>query len=319
MPEVKRLRGRVVTVYSLRMLPQSVSRLDHALSSPPLDHDEDGPSDPFIVAEIGINHNGDIDIVRRMIDVAVSSGCDAVKFQKRTVDIVYSQAVLDQERESPWGQTQRDQKLGIELSPDDYRWINDYCAEQGILWSASAWDLESLKFVEAFRPPFHKVASAMLTHESFIEAVAGLGRPTLISTGMIDLERLDPVVSLFKSEGTPVVLLHSVSTYPANEADLNLMMMRTLRKRYDLPIGYSGHEASVSPSIIAVASGAKVLERHVTLDRSMYGSDQSASLEESGLRQLVSSVRKIPVVMGDGVKRWVDGEREVAAKLRYWE
>ena len=273
----------------------------------------------FVIAEVGINHNGDMKLAKKLIDIAAESGCDAVKFQKRTIDLVYTSEVLNAPRESPWGATQRAQKEGLEFSRAQYEEINAYCQDKGIAWSASAWDIPSLDFIEEFDPPFHKVASAMLTHRAFIEEVASKGRTTLISTGMATLEIIDEVVGVFKKAGTPFVLLHTVSTYPSPEADLNLSMIHTLHERYGVPVGYSGHEPSVSPSIVAASLGASVIERHITIDRTMYGSDQAASLEENGLRQLVSVIRKIPAMLGTGEKDWAPGEREVAGKLRYWE
>ncbi len=277
------------------------------------------PSRSLVIAEVGINHNGDMALAKQLIDIAVDSGCDAVKFQKRTIDLVYTAEVLNSPRESPWGSTQRAQKEGLEFSRAQYDEINSYCNDKGIAWSASAWDIPSLDFIEEFDPPFHKIASAMLTHREFIEAVASKGRTTLISTGMATLEMIDEVVEVFKKIGTPFVLLHTVSTYPSPEADLNLSMIHTLHERYGVPVGYSGHEPSVSPSIVAASLGASVIERHITIDRTMYGSDQAASLEENGLRQLVSVIRKIPAMIGSGQKDWAPGEREVAGKLRYWE
>jgi N-acetylneuraminate synthase len=272
-----------------------------------------------IVAEIGINHNGDMGIARDLIAMAKRCGCDAVKFQKRSVDVVYAPHVLDAPRDSPWGTTQRDQKNGLEFNSEEYGEIAGICRDLDIEWSASAWDIESLEFVESFNPPFHKIASALLTHRDLVEAVAALGRPTLISTGMATTDIIDDVVDRFRRDGTPFALMHTVSTYPTPESDLNLAVIQTLRRRYEVPVGYSGHEPSVSPSIVAAALGAQVIERHITLDRTMYGSDQAASLEESGLRQLVATVRKIPRLIGSGVKDWAPGEEDVAAKLRYWE
>jgi N-acetylneuraminate synthase len=272
-----------------------------------------------VIAEVGINHNGDMELAKRLIDIAVDTGCDAVKFQKRTVDLVYAPEVLGAPRESPWGTTQRDQKEGLEFSREQYQEIDAYCRARGIAWSASAWDIPSLEFLEEFQPPFHKVASALLTHRSFIEAVASKGRVTLISTGMATYDIIDGVVEVFQSAGTPFVLLHTVSTYPSPEADLNLSVIHTLQERYGVPVGYSGHEPSVSPSVVAAALGATVIERHITIDRSKYGSDQAASLEANGLRQLVATIRKIPAMLGSGEKDWAPGEREVAGKLRYWE
>ena len=272
-----------------------------------------------VIAEVGINHNGDMELAKRLIDMAADTGCDAVKFQKRTIELVYPTDVLDALRESPWGTTQRAQKEGLEFSRHQYQEIDEYCRERGIFWSASAWDIPSLDFIEEFDPPFHKVASAMLTHRAFIEAVASKGRTTLISTGMATLEIIDEVVEVFRKAGTPFVLLHTVSTYPSPETDLNLSMIHSLQERYGAPVGYSGHEPSVSPSIVAASLGASVIERHITIDRTMYGSDQAASLEENGLRQLVTVIRKIPAMLGTGEKDWAPGEREVAGKLRYWE
>lgn len=277
------------------------------------------PEHVVVVAEVGINHNGDIQLAKRLIDIAVDTGCDAVKFQKRTIELVYAPEVLNAPRESPWGSTQRDQKEGLEFSREQYLEIDAYCRERGIAWSASAWDIPSLEFLEEFDPPFHKVASALLTHKTFVEAVASKGRVTLISTGMATYEIIDEVVEVFKRAGTPFVLLHTVSTYPSPEAHLNLSMIHSLQERYGVPIGYSGHEPSVSPSVVAAALGATVIERHITIDRSMYGSDQAASLEENGLRQLVATIRKVPAMLGTGDKDWAPGEREVAGKLRYWE
>jgi len=275
--------------------------------------------DIFIVAEIGINHNGDIEIAKRLIDQAVQSGCSAVKFQKRTISTVYPQSLLNQPRESPWGTTQRDQKEGLEFSYEDYRVIDDYCKRRGIPWFASAWDIESQRFLRTFDCPYNKIASAMLTHKQFITFVAEEKKVTFISTGMSTLQDIDQAVEIFENSSCPFILLHSVSTYPANEADLNLRVIQTLKERYGCMVGYSGHESSVSPSIMAAVLGAKVIERHITLDRAMYGSDQSASLEPNGLQNLVSSLRKVAVCLGDGEKRILEGERIVARKLRYWE
>jgi N-acetylneuraminate synthase len=272
-----------------------------------------------VIAEIGINHNGDLDLAKKMIDMAVSSGCDAVKFQKRTIEIVYTADVLDALRESPWGTTQREQKNGLEFDLEAYREIDSYCKSKGIQWSASAWDLPSLEFVENFSPPFHKVASALITHMEFLEAVAKLKRLTFVSTGMADEKMVADAVEVFEKHGTPLVLLHTVSTYPSPEEDLNLRAMKTLRDTFRLPVGYSGHETSVSPSIVAASLGAVAIERHITVDRTMYGSDQAASLEEAGLRNLVAVVRKIPKMMGSGKIDWAPGEDAVAKKLRYWE
>lgn len=272
----------------------------------------------YIIGEIGINHNGDLDIARQLIDMAKRCGCDAVKFQKRTLDIVYTQELLDSPRESPWGTTQREQKEGLEFDEAGYDEIDRYCREVGIEWFASAWDIPSQKFMRKYDLKHNKVASAMVTHPDFLEVVAEEGKKTFLSTGMCTWEEIDCAVAIFKKYDCPVVLLHTVSEYPAPDEVLNIACMLTLRQRYGLPVGYSGHESSVSPSVIAATLGAVAVERHITLDRAMYGSDQSASLEEPGLRNMVGMIRKIPVVLGDGEKRITKKEEGVAAKLRYW-
>lgn len=277
------------------------------------------PKSVIVIAEIGINHNGDIDLAKRMIDAAAEAGCDAVKFQKRTIDTVYTRAFLDMPRASPFGTTQREQKEGLELSPTEYDEIDAYCKDREIDWFASAWDIESQIFLRKYDLKYNKVASAMVTNLPFVEEVAAEKRLTFISTGMCTLDDIDRVVEVFRNRKCPFVLLHCVSTYPAPEEDLNLRCIETLRNRYNCPIGYSGHEVAVSPSLIAAMFGAVVIERHITLNRAMYGSDQAASLEADAFKRLVTMIRKIPVIMGDGVKRLADGEVPVAEKLRYWE
>lgn len=278
----------------------------------------DLPARVFVIAEIGINHNGDLDIAKRLIDMAKRCDCDAVKFQKRTIDVVYTKEVLDAPRESPWGTTQRQQKEGLEFGEKQYDEIDAYCKSVGIEWFASAWDVPSQKFLRKYDARHNKVASAMVTHPDFLEAVAEERKPTFLSTGMCSYEEVDRAVAIFKKHNCPVVLLHTVSEYPAPEDVLNIACMHALRSRYGVPVGYSGHEASVSPSVIAAAQGAVAVERHITLDRAMYGSDQAASLEEAGLRDMVAMIRKIPVVLGDGEKRITSKEVTVASKLRYW-
>lgn len=287
--------------------------------SPSLVTKQGDSPDVFIIAEIGINHNGDLDVAKKLIDQSKAAGCDAVKFQKRTIEVVYSADILDQPRDSPWGETQRDQKNGLEFGRPEYDEIDRYCDEVGIIWFASAWDIPSQQFLRTYDLPYNKIASAMATHKTFIREVAREKKTTFISTGMCSLEDVDQVVAIFREENCPFVLLHTVSTYPAKESDLNLAVMKTLRDRYQCSVGYSGHEPSVSPSVIAAALGARVIERHVTLDRAMYGSDQSASLEPAGLINLVTTIRKVSVCTGDGQKRILDSEQEVAKKLRYWE
>lgn len=272
----------------------------------------------FVIAEIGINHNGDMAIAKQLIDMAKSTGCDAVKFQKRTIDIVYTKEVLDQPRESPWGTTQRQQKEGLEFTEAQYDEIDAYCKSVGIAWFASAWDIPSQKFLRKYKGDYNKVASAMVTHADFLEEVASERKVTFVSTGMATLDAIDRAVAIFKKHDCPIVLMHCVATYPAKEEDINLRVIQTLRDRYDVPVGYSGHEPSVSPSVMAAMLGAVAVERHITLSRAMYGSDQAASLEKPGLETMVAQLRKIPVVMGDGEKKVIQAEAVVAGKLRYW-
>jgi N-acetylneuraminate synthase len=273
----------------------------------------------FVIGEIGINHNGDISIAKKLVDVAQQAGCDAVKFQKRTIDIVYTPEILAMPRESPWGMTQREQKEGLEFSVGQYAEIDAYCKKVGIEWFASAWDIPSQEFLRRFDCKFNKVASAMMTHRKFLESVASERKPTFASTGMCLIEQVDGAVEVFRRFDCPIILMHTVSTYPASEETLNLGTMQTLRQRYSLPVGYSGHEVSLSPTLMAVLLGAVAVERHITLSRAMYGSDQSASLEIEALKRLVAMIRKVPVVIGDGAKRVIDEEQKVAKKLRYFE
>ncbi len=272
----------------------------------------------YIIAEIGINHNGSIDYAKKLIDEAKSTGCDAVKFQKRTIDLVYTKEYLDQPRESPWGVTQRDQKEGLEFSFEEYDLIDSYCKDLDIDWFVSSWDKPSQESMRKYKFPHNKIASAMATNFDFVEFVASEKIHTFASTGMMEIEQIDKLVEIFKTNNCPLTLMHTVSTYPSPEEDLNLLCIQTLANRYKLPVGYSGHESSVSPSIAAATLGAVAIERHITLDRSMYGSDQAASLQPDGFRQMVNQLRKIPKMMGDGEKRITDGEQSVAKKLRYW-
>lgn len=273
-----------------------------------------------MIAEIGINHNGSLDIARQLIDMASEVGCDFVKFQKRTIDIVYTPEQLAQPRESPWGSTQREQKEGLEFNEQEYDEIDAYCKSKGIGWFASAWDIESLKFLRKYDLPYNKVASAMLTHLPFIEEVAREGKPTFVSTGMSTYEQIDAAVAVFARHDCPIVLMHSVSEYPAPVERLNLLAINSLWQRYGLPVGYSGHETVMANVVnFATLLGAVALERHITLDRAMYGTDQSASLERTGLKKMVTYVNFLPLILGDGVKRVTEEEAKVAKKLRYWE
>ena len=270
------------------------------------------------IAEIGINHNGDIDIAKQLIDMAKASDCDVVKFQKRTIDIVYTQEVLDSPRESPWGTTQREQKEGLEFGQDEFDEIDAYCEKVGIDWFASAWDVSSLTFLRQYDLKYNKIASPMLPHVPLLEAVAAEQKPALISTGMSTYEDIDTAVEIFRDRDCPFVLMHCVSEYPLAENSVNLQNIVELRRRYDCPVGYSGHEVTMIPGALAAMMGAVVVERHISLDRSMYGSDQSASLERRGLEMMVDYIRTIPIVMGDGVKKVSNAELTNAAKLRYW-
>lgn len=272
----------------------------------------------FITAEIGINHNGDVGIAKRLIDMASNAGCDAVKFQKRTIDIVYTKEFLDSPRESPWGTTQREQKEALEFGKEEYDEIDAYCREVGIDWFASAWDVPSQHFLRQYNLKYNKIASPMIKHHELLEAVAEERKPTFISTGMSTYEDIDAAVEIFRRYDCPFVLMHCVSEYPARENILNLLCINELRRRYDCPVGYSGHEVTMIPGVLAAMMGAVAVERHITLDRAMYGSDQAASLEKRGLEMLVSYIRTMPTVMGDGVKRITPTELAVAKKLRYY-
>jgi N-acetylneuraminate synthase len=272
----------------------------------------------IIIGEIGINHNGDVELVKRMIDMAQEAGCDAVKFQKRTIDVVYTKEQLDSPRESPWGHTTRAQKEGLELGREHYDTIDDYCKRAGIEWFASAWDLDSQMFLRQYDLPYNKIASAMIRHEELLHAVAEEQKLTFISTAMSHYEDIDHAVEIFRRRDCPFVLMHCIAQYPAPEIELNLRCIINLRRRYNCAVGYSGHEATMIPGVLAAMMGAVAIERHITLDRAMYGSDQAASLETRGLELLVSYVRSIPPVVGDGIKRVSPGEEAIAKKLRYY-
>lgn len=271
----------------------------------------------FLIAEIGINHNGDIKIAEELIVKAANAGFDAVKFQKRTIDQVYTQEFLDGPRESPWGKTQRAQKEGLEFGLEEYKQIDSLCRNLGISWSASAWDVESQIFIQKFDLAFNKVASPMLGHKPLLKMIAKEGRRTFISTGMSTLEEIDEVVELFRSENCSFELMHCNSTYPMAEEDANLLCIKTLMDRYGCPVGYSGHESSLlKVCIAAVTLGATSIERHITLDRAMYGSDQAASIEVGALGAFVATIRKIPAILGDGNKTVSGGEKVIREKLR---
>lgn len=270
----------------------------------------------FIIGEIGINHNGSLELAKKLIDVAVGAGCDAVKFQKRTVDAVYTKEYLDSPRESPWGTTQRAQKEGLEFDRAEYDAIDAYCKERGIAWSASAWDVESQRFLSRYHLPFHKVASAMLVREDLLEEIAREGIFTYIATGMSTWGEIDRAVEIFRRHGCPFALMHCNSTYPMAEEDANLKLIPALRVRYGCDVGYSGHETGIRVSTLAVAAGACVVERHITLDRTMYGSDQKASIEPEELNGLVREIRLAETILGSGEKTLSEAEQAVKAKLR---
>ena len=270
----------------------------------------------FIIAEIGINHNGDISIAKKLIDVAVNAGCHAVKFQKRDIDLVYSKELLDSPRESPWGVTQRDQKMGLEFGKEEYSEIDAYCKKNNIEWFMSAWDLNSLEFSELFNLKYNKIASAMIVDKKFLNEVAKKKRKTFISTGMSTLQNIKDAVEIFRKHNTEFELMHCVSTYPMKTEDANLLTMNALKKEFNCKVGYSGHETGLAISYAAAALGASSIERHITLDRAMYGSDQAASLSPPGLKKIIPEINKIQKALGDGVKKFLDEEKPIAEKLR---
>ena len=272
----------------------------------------------FIIAEIGINHNGDLNIAKQLIEMAKHCGCDAVKFQKRSIDIVYTPELLASPRKSPWGDTQRAQKEGLEFGKKEYDEIDAYCKSLDIPWFASAWDVESQKFLQQYACPYNKVASAMLPHRPLLEIIAAENKPTFISVGMSTFEEIEEAMTIFQKYNTPFTLMHCVSTYPCPDEDCNIKMVETLKQRYGCPVGYSGHELGILSSVLAVALGAEAIERHITLDRAMYGSDQSASLERRGLELLVRDCRSVDIILSDGQRKITPAEVEVAKKLRYF-
>ena len=271
---------------------------------------------PFLIAEIGINHNGDINIAKKLIDYAKDANFDAVKFQKRDINLVYTKEYLDSARESPWGTTQRQQKEGLEFAEQEYKIIDEYCKMKNIFWFASCWDINSQNFLRKFNTKFNKVASAMLGNFPLLRLIAEEKKHTFISTGMSKLEEIDKVVNLFKEKNCPFELMHCNSSYPMRDEDANLKCITTLRERYKCDVGYSGHENTlVSVSILATALGATSIERHITLDRAMYGSDQSASIEAKNLKSLSYVVKNVKNILGDGIKKITNDEIKARAKL----
>jgi len=275
-----------------------------------------GPGHPtFILAEIGINHNGDVGIARDLVDVAVVAGCDAVKFQKRTVEVVYSPEELARPRESPFGATNGDLKRALEFGLAEYREIDAYCRERGILWFASCWDEGAVDFIEQFDPPAYKIASPCLTDDGLLRHTRATGKPIILSTGMSTLEQIDHAVAVLGERD--LIILHCTSTYPARPEELNLRVIQTLQARFpNVPVGYSGHEVGLATTVAAVVLGAVLVERHITLDRAMWGSDQAASVEPQGLERLVRDIRVIEKAMGNGLKRVYDSELPIQRKLR---
>jgi len=268
----------------------------------------------FIIAEIGINHNGDIDITKRLIDLAKLSGCDAVKFQKRTIDVVYSAEELAKPRENPFGETNGDLKYGLEFGLEEYKEFDRYCKEKNMMWFASCWDEGSVDFIDQFKVPCYKIASASLTDDELLKHTRAKGKPIIMSTGMSTLEQIDHAIEII-GKGN-LIILHTTSTYPALYTELNLSVIPALRKRYGVPVGYSGHETGIASSTAAVALGACVVERHITLDRAMWGSDQAASLGPSGVIKMINEIRLVETSIGDGVKRVIEREEPIIKKLR---
>jgi len=268
----------------------------------------------YVVAEIGINHNGDLDIARKLIDVAVSAGCSAVKFQKRTIEVVYSAAELARLRESPFGTTNGELKRALEFGAEQYAQIDAHCRKSGITWFASPWDEASVDFLEKFNVPCHKVASASLTDDNLLRYIRATKKPVILSTGMSTLAQVDHAVEVLGRQN--LIILHATSTYPAQYDELNLKVIPMLAARFKVPVGYSGHETGLASSAAAVALGAAMVERHLTLDRAMWGSDQAASLEPNGMHRLVRDIRLIETAFGDGQKRLLDREVPIMEKLR---
>lgn len=269
----------------------------------------------FLIAEIGINHNGSVDIAKQLILAAKEAGVDAVKFQKRTPELCVPEHQRNQMRETPWGYiTYLEYRYKVEFDLDAYREIDRYCKELDITWLASSWDIPSVEFIEQFNPPAHKIPSALLTDHELLRAYRAAGRPLILSTGMSTLEEIEQAVSLLGQND--LILCHTTSSYPCPPDELNLRMIQTLRSKFDCPIGYSGHEVGLVPTAVAVALGACLVERHITLDRAMWGSDQSASVEPQGLKHLVKYVRVTEKSLGDGVKKVYDSEKSSLSKLR---
>ena len=279
-----------------------------------IDKYEIGSGYTFVIAEIGINHNGSLEIAKKLIIAAKNAGCDAVKFQKRTVEVVYTPQELAAPRENPFGSTNGDLKRGLELSYEDYSEIDRFCHEQNIIWSASPWDEESVDFLEMFNVPFYKVAAASLTDAGLLEKIMDTKKPVILSTGMSDLSEIDKAVALLDRDS--LLIMRCVSQYPASPENINLRAMKTLSERYGVPVGYSGHELDTVISIAAVGMGACAVERHLTLDRKMWGSDHKASIEPEEMETMIKSIRLVEIAMGDPTPCCLPVEEPVKAKLR---
>jgi len=269
----------------------------------------------YIIGEIGINHNGDLDVAKKLIDSARDAGMDAVKFQKRTPELCVPEHQRNQMRDTPWGYiTYLDYRYKVEFDQEQYAEIDRYCREVGIDWFASSWDIPSLEFIDRFNPPTHKVPSALLTDHALLRAYRATGKPLIVSTGMSTLDQIKDAMEILGDEN--LVLCHTTSSYPCPPEELNLRMIGTLAEMYNCPIGYSGHEVGLVPSAVAVALGACLVERHITLDRAMWGSDQSASVEPQGVAHLVKYIRVTEKSLGDGIKKVYDSEQSSLSKLR---
>jgi len=269
----------------------------------------------YVIAEIGINHNGELENAKKLIDLAAEAGCQAVKFQKRTPDISTPENQKNVQRETPWGvMTYLEYKHRIEFGDAEYKEIADYSAKKGLDWFASPWDVPSVEFLEDHGVTVHKVASASITDIPLLEALRDTGKPIILSTGMSTMDEIDKAVEVVGTD--KLVLMHATSTYPLDPKEANLLMINTLRERFGVPVGYSGHETGLQVSLAAVALGADALERHITLDRAMWGTDHGASLEPTGLSRLIRDVRVIEEALGDGVKRVYESEEGPRAKLR---
>ena len=268
----------------------------------------------FVIAEIGINHNGSVSLAKKMIDIALTTGCDAVKFQKRTIDVVYSPEELAKERNSVFGKTNGDLKRGLEFGFEEYKEIDEYCKGKGILWFASCWDEQAVDFIDQFDVPCYKIASASLTDDNLLKYTRSKGKPILLSTGMSTMQEIRHAVEILGQED--LVIYHCTSTYPSDAHETNLRVMETFKKEFDCPIGYSGHERGVTPSVLAVALGANSVERHITTDRTNWGSDQAASLEMAGLYHMVRDIRQVPALLGNGEKIVYPRELPIIEKLR---